>query len=192
VTDLNDLLSHIPTDQIAARLGVDPATADAAIRQALPALVGGLHANAADPAAAASLAGAVNAHDPALLDGGVNVDQLDTQDGAKIVSHVFGDNNQQVVSQLGGLPGSVGSGLIAKLLPMLAPIVMAYLAKRMFGGGAASGSASASAGGGLASILGGLLGGAAGGAGAGAGSVGGFDLGSILGGLGGLLGGGTR
>jgi hypothetical protein len=190
VTDLNDLLSHIPTAQIAARLGVDPATADAAIRQALPALVGGLHANAADPAAAASLAGAVNAHDPSLLEGGVDVDQLDTQDGAKIVSHVFGDNHQQVVSQLGGLPGSVGSGLIGKLLPMLAPIVMAYLAKRMFGGGAAAGSTGGH--GGLADILGGLLGGSAAGSGASTGPVGGFDLGSILGGLGGLLGGGTR
>ena len=195
MTDLNDLLAHIPTDQIAARLGIDPATADAAIRQVLPALVGGLHANAQDPAGAASLAGAVGAHDPALLDGGVNVDQIDTADGAKIVGHVFGDNHQQVVNQLGGMGGaSITSGLVGKLLPLLAPIVMSFLAKRLLGGGgsgaAAGGTGGAtggSGGGGLADILGSLLGGGKGG-----GSVGGFDLGSILGGLGGLLGAGTR
>jgi len=188
MTDLNDLLAHIPVDQLAARLGVDPGTAEAAVRQALPALVGGMHANAQDPAGAASLAGALGQHDPGLLDGGVDLDQVDTQDGEKIVGHVFGDRHEQVVQRLGGTGGSNVSGaLIARLLPMLAPIVMSYLAKRL-GGAAGSG------GGGLADILGSLLGGrgAGGSPGTGGGSVGGFDLGSVLGGLGGLLGGGRR
>jgi hypothetical protein len=196
MTDLNDLLAHIPTDQIAARLGIDPDTADAAIRQVLPALVGGLHANAQDPAGAASLAGALGSHDPSLLDGGVNLDQVDTTDGAKIVSHVFGDNHDQVVSQLGGMGGaSITSGLVGKLLPLLAPIVMSFLAKRLLGGALGGGSGASAGGsgggGGLADILGSLLGGGSS-AGSGGGSVGGFDLGSILGGLGGLLGSGTR
>jgi len=194
VTDLNDLLAHIPVDQLAARLGVDPATAEAAVRQALPALVGGLHANAQDPAGAASLAGALGQHDPGLLDGGVDLDQVDTQDGEKIVGHVFGANHGQVVQQLGGLGGSNVSGaLIGKLLPLLAPIVMSYLARRLGGASGTAGGAPAG-GGGLADILGSLLGGRGAGAspGTGGGSAGGFDLGSILGGLGGLLGGGRR
>jgi hypothetical protein len=196
VTDINELLSNIPIGQIAGRLGVDEATAEAAIRQALPALVGGLHANAQDPAGQASLAGALAQHDPSLVEGGVDLDQVDAADGDKIVGHVFGGQRDQVVQQLATGGGSnVTGALIQKLLPLLAPIVMSFLAKRLLGGGtggAAASTAGGSAGGiDLGSILGGLLKSSAGGASSG-GSAGGIDLGSILGGLGGLLGGGRR
>jgi hypothetical protein len=171
-------------DQVARQLGVDEQTAERATRQALPALLAGMHANAEDPAGAASLASAVGQHDDALLDGGVNLEQIDTNDGDKIVGNVFGDNRDQVVNRLGGLGNLGGSGgdmrdLVAKLLPILAPIVMSYLAKRFLkGGGGAPGSSS---GGGLGDLLGGLLGGS------GQGGQGG--LGDLLGGL---LGGGRR
>jgi hypothetical protein len=205
VTDIEELLARIPTGQIAGRLGVDEATADAAIRQALPALVGGLHANAQDPAGAASLAGALAGHDRGLLDDagpdGLDLDQVDTEDGDKIVGHVFGPRRDQVVDHLAAAGGPrVDSSLIARLLPMLAPIVMSFLAKRLLGGGGPGGVAggSAGSGGGLGGILGDVLGsmiggrGSGGSAGAGQGSAGGIDLGSILGGLGNLLGHGRR
>jgi hypothetical protein len=197
MSTIDDLLNQLPIDQIASRLGVDPKTAQTAVEHALPALLGGLHANAQNPGSAAALGNALSNHDPNLLDNGVDLDQVDTKDGSKIVGHVFGGTQGQVASQLGGVSG-LSSGLIAKLLPMLAPIVMAYLAKQFFGGHG-SGSKAAStgtnlapaddsgSGGGLTDILGGMLGG--GGAG---GRAGGLDLGSILGSLGGLLGGGTR
>jgi len=191
MSTIDDLLSQLPIDQIASKLGVDPQTAQAAVAHALPALLGGLHANAQNPASAAALGNALSNHDPNLLDNGVNLDQVDTTDGSKIVGHVFGGSQDQVVNQLGSLSG-VGGSLISKVLPLLAPIVMAYLAKQFFGGqgastasaGSASGSLAPSgsgSGGGLADILGGLLGGGGGA----------LDLGSILGSLGGLLGGGT-
>ena len=59
MTDLNDLLSQIPMDQLARQLGVDDGTAEQAARQALPALLGGMQANAQDPAGATSLSRAV-------------------------------------------------------------------------------------------------------------------------------------
>lgn len=198
MTDINELLSHIPTGQIAGRLGVDEATAEAAIRQALPALVGGLHANAQDAAGEASLAGALSQHDPSLVDGAVDLGQVDTDDGDKIVGHVFGGQREQVVQQLAGGAGpKVTGALIQKLLPLLAPIVLSYLSKRLLGGragGGASAPAGGSAGGGidLGSILGGLLKNSLGGSSAGGAPAGGIDIGDILGGLGGLLGGGRR
>ena len=64
MTDLNDLLAQIPMDKLASQLGVDEQTAELAARGALPALVGGMQANAQDPAGAASLAKAVTQHDP--------------------------------------------------------------------------------------------------------------------------------
>ena len=190
MSELDDLLSQIPMDQLAQQLGVDEQTAERATRQALPALLAGMNANAQDPAGAASLANALGQHDDALLDGGVSLDQVDTNDGDKIVGNVFGDRRDQVVNRLGGggaLGGSSGtaggdlSGLVAKLLPILAPIVMSFLAKQFLKGGRAGAPGSGS-GGGLGDLLGGLLGG--GGEGGQGGGLG--DL------LGGLLGGGRR
>jgi hypothetical protein len=63
-------------DQLAAQLGVDEATAEQATRQAIPALLGGLQANAEDPAGAMSLAGALGDHPSDLIDGGVNLARL--------------------------------------------------------------------------------------------------------------------
>ena len=59
---VDDILADLPMSQLAAQLGVDEHTAEAATRQAIPALLGGLRANAEDPAGAASLAGALGDH----------------------------------------------------------------------------------------------------------------------------------
>ena len=66
MSTLDDIMSQIPMASLADQLGVDEPTAEAAVRQALPALVGGLEANAADPAGAASLAGALDQHSASL------------------------------------------------------------------------------------------------------------------------------
>jgi hypothetical protein len=189
---LDEIAGQLPIDDIAARLGVDRETAQHAVELALPTLVGGMQANAQDPAASRSLAGALGQHDNSLLDavlGDQGLDAVDTDDGDQIVRHVFGGKSDQVLSQLGSTSG-VGGGLVAKLLPMLAPIVMSYLAKQLFGGGRAAAAGrqdgGTDGGGGLADILGQVLGG---GGLRGAGSAGGIDLGSILGGL---LGAGRR
>lgn len=155
MSDISDILSSIPMDQLAARLGVDQATAESATRQALPALVGGLQANAQDPGGAQSLAGALGEHDNDLLDGGVNLDQVNTADGAKIVDNIFGAQQEQVAHTLGSQGGGGQGELIQKLLPILAPIVLSYLAKRL---GASSGGSGL-----LGSILGGAGSGASGG-----------------------------
>ena len=205
VTNIDDLMGQIPIGQLASQLGVSEAEAEQAVRAALPALVSGMQANAQDPAGAASLQHALGQHDGSLLDGGVDLGQVDTDDGAKIVHNIFGDNEDAVVNQLGGLSG-LGGGLISKLLPMLAPLLMSFLGKSLGGGGGdapASAPSSSSSntsgmgpgaaapaaadeggggGGGLGDILGGLLGGGGGGGGLG-------GLGDVLGGL---LGGGKK
>jgi len=179
MASIDEVLAAIPMDRLADQLGVDRATAEQASRQALPALLGGMEANAQDPAGAASLGKAIGSHDAGLVEGGVDLDQVDADDGDKIVGNVFGGQRDQVVNQLGSQGGG-DSGLIAKLLPLLAPIVMSYLAKQMSSRSAQGGGG----GGGLTDILGSVLGGGGGGKGAG-----GLDIGSVLGGL---LGGGKR
>jgi hypothetical protein len=181
---VDEILSQIPLQQLAGQLGVDPQTAEQATRQALPALLGGIQANTADPGGAASFAQAVQQHDGGLVNGGVDLDQVDTGAGQQIVGHVFGAHQGQVVNQLGAIGGVGGQDLIQKLLPILAPIVMSYLASKLSGGGA---PATPAAGGGIGDVLGGLLGSVLGGGGAG--QQAGPDLGGLLGGL---LGGGRR
>jgi hypothetical protein len=153
------LLSQIPIGQLAQQPGVDEQTAEQAAQQALPALLSGMQASAADPAGAASLTEALGQHDDDLLDGGIDFKQVDTVDGDKIVSNVFGDNRDQVINQLGGMGGRGGFGnIIAKVLPMLAPLLMTYLAKQFgqLGGAGATASATGGAGaGGLEDLLGG-------------------------------------
>ena len=180
----DEILANIPLRDLAAQLGVDEATAEAATRQAIPALLGGMHANAADPAGAASLAGALGDHPSDLVDGGVNLDQVDTDDGQKIVGNIFGNPTSQVAQTLGANVGQQ-SGLIQKLLPILAPIVLAYLAKRFTGQSQGGGSGNV-----LTDVLGSMLGhGSQPGA---QGEPERSGAGSILDMLGGLLGGGRR
>ncbi|MGO4602031.1 DUF937 domain-containing protein [Terrabacter sp. 2YAF2] len=150
----DEILDQVPIDQLAGQLGVGSDEVRQAAEHALPALLGGLQANASDPAGADSLLAALSDHQ-----GPVNsLGDVDEQDGRAIVGNIFGGNTDQVVGRLGGLGGTSGS-LVQKLLPLLAPIVMSWLAKKMGQGG-----------------LGGMLGGGPGstdgaGAGAGAGSA---------------------
>ncbi len=211
MSELNSLLDSIPVEQIAGQLGVSTDEARRAIDAALPSLLGGMQANAADAAGAASLSSALGAHaESSLLDGGIDAASVDTEDGAKIAHNVFGDNESAVTEQV-ALFGGVSPAVIQKVLPILAPIVMAWLGKQVFGrqsapqrqstkrgGGGPLGelkdmldgnrnepARSEPAGGGIdiGSILGGLIGGK--------GGLGG-RFGDLLGNLGGLLGGGRR
>lgn len=195
---VDEILQQIPMGQLASQLGVDEQTAGAAASQAIPALLGGLHANAQDPGGAASLEGALGNHSAGLIDGGVDLGQVDQGDGQKIVSNIFGGHSDNVAETLGSNLGGGGqSDLIKKMLPILAPIVMSYLAKRLgggTGGGAAGGllgsllgGAAGGGGGGIADVLGGLLGGGSGGQ-----AQQGQQSGNPLDLLGGLLGGGRR
>jgi hypothetical protein len=195
MTELHDILRQIPVEQIAGMLGTDRQTAQAAVEAAVPTLLAGMQNNAQASDGAASLESALGQHQDGLLEGGVDVSQVDTADGEKIVSHVFGGQQDQVASQLAGTSqlGGVGGDLMKKLLPILAPIVMSYLANKVLGGrGQSSGTGGAGGSGqaggiDLGGILGGILGGAGGAAAGGAGGMGG--LGDLLGGL---LGGGQQ
>ena len=158
MASLDEIRSELPIGDIAARLGVDEATARKAVDDALPALLAGMGANATDPAGAASLERAVKSHDPSLVEGGVDLADVDEEDGRKIVKNVFGDNTDQVVTALDKKEGGAGD-LIGKLLPILAPIVLAFLAKQFSQKSASSDAAGECSGGGLGDLLGGLLGG---------------------------------
>jgi hypothetical protein len=196
VANLDELYSEIPTQQIASKLGVDAGTVDSAIKTLVPVLVGSLHQNAQNTDDAAKIESAAGNHAASgLLDGGVNVDQVDEKQGSQEISRIFGGSDSgQVASALAGA-GAGNSDLIQKLLPLLAPIVLAYIGKQLTQKSAPAGAPQAqqAGGGGLGDILGSILGGSSAGGSNPLGSI----LGSVLGGkqggaigevLGGLLG----
>jgi hypothetical protein len=195
---LDELFNQIPTQEIAGKLGADEGEVDSAIRTLVPALVGGIQQNVhADDIDSSKLESDVTQQGASgLLDGGVSVDQVDAKEGDQYVARIFGGNDSNAVASALAGGGAGNSDLIKKLLPILAPIVLAYIGKQLTKNSSPAEPRTQSAGsGGLGDVLGSILGGAGGGGGNNPlGSI----LGSVLGGnkggaigdiLGGLLGG---
>jgi hypothetical protein len=194
---LDDLFAEIPVQDIANKIGADEGEVNTAIRTLVPALVGGLAENVqADSIDSSKLESDVAQQGASnLLDGGVNVDQVDATQGDQFVARIFGGNDSNAVASALAGGGGGNSDLLKKPLPILAPIVLAYIGKQLTKGNAPAEAQAQSApsGGGLGDILGSILGGAGGGGGGGNNPLGSI-LGSVLsgnkgGGLGDILGG---
>ncbi|MDR2320123.1 MAG: DUF937 domain-containing protein [Microbacterium sp.] len=178
--DIDEILNQVPIGDIAQKLGVSEDVARQAVQEGGAALLGGLAKNAETAEGSSAIEAALAKHDG--FSGAASINDIDEADGQKIVSHVFGDNADQVAQTLTSEQKTAGIDF-GKLLPILAPIVMGLIANSQKG--------STGGGGGLGDILGGLFGsGQQQGSTAGAASGGG--LGDILGGLGGLFGGGQQ
>lgn len=142
---LDSLMSQVGGGDMAGKLagmlgGGDAGQVQSAISAALPAMFGGLARNAQQPGGADALAAALDRHDGSLLDGlDGKVDQIDPADGSKIVSHMFGGQKDQVAQQIAGSSG-LDLGMVTKLLPMLAPLVMGMLGGAKKSGGLDAGS----------------------------------------------------
>jgi len=182
---LDELFAQIPVAEIANKIGADEGEVNNAIRTLVPALVGGVaenvQANQIDSSDLESAVAEQGSSD--LLDGGVSVDAVDEKQGDQYVAKIFGGNDSDAVASALAGTGAGGGDLIKKLLPILAPIVLAYIGKQLTKGSApAQPQAQSAGGGGLGDVLGSILGGAGGGGGNNPlGSI----LGSVLGGGGG-------
>ena len=157
--DLASQLQGAPLQQVAQQLGIDSSQASSAIGAALPLLMGALGRNASEPQGAQALFGALqNDHAGgtdlgSVLGAVLGGSQNRQTDGAGILGHIFGGQQERAqagVAQATGLQ----SGQAGQLLKILAPIVMAYLAKRMFQGSGNQAGASDASPGALSGVLG--------------------------------------
>jgi hypothetical protein len=184
MAELDGLLSAIPIGDIAKQLGIDESVAKAAVGAAVPVIVAGMAANAEDQGGAKSLAGAAERH--AKRGKKLSrVDDIDTAEGEKIATNVFGANKPKVEKEVAKASG-IDPELIQKIIPIVAPIIIAFIGNMLLKKQGDSGSteSASESGGGIGDILGGLLGG--GGSSSSSSSSGG-GIGDLLGGL---LGGG--
>jgi len=127
---MGQLLGGSAIDQVSRQLSTDKSTTNKAIAAALPTLVAALARNASSPAGATALHGALaRDHNGSLLD---NLDSYvgagDTSAGNAILGHVLGAQRGAVETGLGQQTG-LDPKLIQQLLPVLAPIVLAYLGR---------------------------------------------------------------
>lgn len=130
--ELASQLQGAPLRQISQQLGIDPSQANAAVGAALPLLMGALGRNASQPQGAEALFGALQKDHAGLDIGSVLGSVLGGGgQGEQILDHVFGNRTPRAQQALGQATG-LGGDKANMLLRWLAPIVMAYLAKRMF------------------------------------------------------------
>ena len=151
VDELMAQLQGAPLQQLAQQLGTGTEQAQQAVGAALPLMFGAMGQNAAQPQGADALFGALQRDYGAgggldlggllgsLLGGGASAGNASpAADGAAILGHIFGGNQQRAETGLGQATGLGGSNA-GQLLRLLAPIVMAFLAQRMNAGGMNSG-----------------------------------------------------
>ncbi len=127
---LTKTLSGSALQQISSRIGADEGSTSNAIAGALPILMGALDRNSDKPGGAEALLGALSRdHDGGILD---NLSGLlgDSGGGAgeAILGHVLGGKRKSVETGLGRASG-LDAGAVAKLLPILAPVVMGMLGR---------------------------------------------------------------
>lgn len=126
------------------------------LQMALPILLGAMKKNTRSPKGAEGLLSALeNKHDGGILDhlgtlfeGGYTEETL--KDGQGIIGHVLGGKEEGISRALGQKVGMNGAD-VAKILQMVAPILLGFLGKKKRSQGVGSSA-------GLDDLLGGLLG----------------------------------
>ena len=150
--------------EIGQQFGLSPAQTKAAFDALAPVVAAGLQRNG-------NAGGGLTDIIDAMTKGQSGSTGDLTKHGNDVLGEIFKtkDVSRGVADEVSNSTG-IGSAVLKKLLPIIASMVMAQLAKQMTTGGSSAGS-----GGGLGDILGQILGGAAGG------QSGGGGLGDILG-----------
>ena len=142
IDDLMRQLQGAPTGQIAQQLGTDPSTASTAIAAALPMILGAMGRNTQSEGGAEALFSALQRYHSGAGAGGLDLGCLlgsvlgggapasRQMDAGGILGNIFGSAQPRAESGLGQVAG-MSSSQAGNLLKILAPIVMAYLAKQV-------------------------------------------------------------
>ena len=156
---------------IAQQLGVNEQVAQMGAEALLPSILGGFKKTAqAQPSGLDGLGGILGQlGGGGLFDSVVSPEPTPVEQGNDVLGQIFGskDVSRSVAGHAAEQTG-IDSGMLKKMLPILAMLVAGYMAKQAGGlggmlGGLLGGGGQAAGGGGLGGMLGNVLGGALGG-----------------------------
>ncbi len=114
-------------EELGKKAGARPDQAQQLAQNALPALLKTLQQNASTPEGAKSLNKALEDHkDDKVDDIPSFLKNVDTNDGAKMLQHIFGSKNETVQKDLAKKAG-MDTNQVSNLLTQLAPLVLGAL-----------------------------------------------------------------
>jgi hypothetical protein len=114
-------------EELGRKAGARPDQTRKVAQNALPVLLGALKQNAASPDGAKSLNKALEDHKNDNVSDITNfLKSVDTNDGAKILQHIFGSKNENVQKDLAQKAG-VDTNQVSALLTQIAPLVLGTL-----------------------------------------------------------------
>ncbi|MGI9531467.1 DUF937 domain-containing protein [Lutimonas sp.] len=157
---LNSEMGQELANSAGKQLGIDAKSASGALSTAMPLLLGALQNNSSSAEGSAQLLGALNSpvhsgggrmDDMSSILGGDSIDQDVMDDGANILGHIFGGQENNAANALSKSSG-IDMGSAMNILKVAAPFIMSYLGKQ-------TKNSNVSDAGGLTDMLGGLLGG---------------------------------
>lgn len=124
-------------EELAKKAGARPEQTQKLAQDALPTLLKTLQQNASTPEGAKALDRALEEHkDDKVDDIFAFLQNVDTNDGAKMLQHIFGNNNETIQKELAGKAG-MDTNQVSNLMTQLAPLVLGALGnqKKQQGGG---------------------------------------------------------
>ncbi len=127
---LNGALGQQVIQGIGKQAGTSAQDTSAVIQAAAPVLMGMLQQNASSSQGATSLLNALNQHDGSILSSLTEFLKTgDTKDGNGILRHILGSNKDKVEQAI-SKQTNVSTANVAKIIALLAPILMGYLGQQ--------------------------------------------------------------
>ena len=121
----NDFTSESAVNSLAEKTGASGDQISGLLNAALPQLLGSMTTNASSQEGALSLLGALDQH----TETAPVADQIanaDTEDGGKILEHIFGSNTNNTISALSGNSG-LSPQMVGLILSAVAPALLSGL-----------------------------------------------------------------
>ncbi|MFV0254750.1 MAG: DUF937 domain-containing protein [Erysipelotrichaceae bacterium] len=131
--DLNSILSAVTSagsEQISKTTGADSSQVTDLLSSALPTLLGAMKNNAGDKSKAAGLSKALDDHaQDDITDVAAFLKTVDVEDGAKILKHLLGNDNEKIQSKLADKSG-LDISQVATSLSSIAPLLLSFLGQQ--------------------------------------------------------------
>ena len=129
--DMNDIMKMLLTsgaaEQVSAQTGVSANEAASVIEDVLPMLLKGMQGQATNKTTQQSFLQALSDHSKNdTADLGAFIKNVDTDDGAKIVNHLLGEQKEEVAAKAKKKSG-IDTKTVLKIMAILAPILMSKM-----------------------------------------------------------------